>query len=74
MWGFVIVLVLLVIVWVRQYRSTRGPGGIFPVDTWAGYTTELAGPATVALFFITIVVIAFGAEFVIGHLVDGQLF
>jgi hypothetical protein len=74
MWGFVIVLVLLLIVWVRQYRSTRGAGGIFPVDTWAGYTTELAGPATVAFFFITIVVIAFGAEFVIGHLIDGQLF
>jgi hypothetical protein len=74
MWGFVVVLVLLTLIWVRQYRSTRQAGGLFPVDTWGGHTTELAGPATVAFFFITIVVIAFGAEFVIGHLINGQLF
>jgi hypothetical protein len=74
MWGFVIVVVLLVLVWVRQYRSTRHARGLFPVDTWAGYTTELAGPASMAFFFITIFVLAFGAEFVIGHLISGQLF
>jgi hypothetical protein len=74
LWGFVIVLVLLTIVWIRQYRSTRPRQGIFPIDTWAGHTSELAAPATVAFFFITIVVLAFGAEFVIGHLVSGQLF
>jgi hypothetical protein len=74
LWGFVAVLVLLILIWVRQYRSTRGTRGIFPVDTWAGYTSEVAGPATVAFFFITIVVVAFGAEFVIGHLINGQLF
>jgi hypothetical protein len=74
LWGFVAVLVVLILVWVRQYRSTRHAPGIFPVDTWAGYTTEVAGPATTAFFFITLVVLAFGAEFVIGHLISGQLF
>ena len=73
-WGFVVVLVLLILIWVRQYRSTRQAGGIFPLDTWAGYTSEAAGPATIAFFFITLVVLAFGAEFVIGHLINGQLF
>jgi hypothetical protein len=69
-----VVLVLLIIIWVRQYRSTRQAGGLFPLDTWGGHTTEAAGPATIAFFFITLVVLAFGAEFVIGHLINGQLF
>ena len=40
MWGFVVVLVLLILIWVRQYRSTRQAGGIFPLDTWAGYAVS----------------------------------
>src|SRR5438045_944877 len=63
--GFGIALVLVILVWVRQYRSTRHPPGIFPVDTWAGYTAEVAGPATIAFFILTLIVVAFGAEFVI---------
>jgi hypothetical protein len=74
MWGFVIVLVVILFLWIRQYRSTRQRGGIFPVDTWGGYTSELAGPATTFFLFFTVIVVAFGAEFVIGHIVNGQLF
>jgi hypothetical protein len=74
MWGFVAVLIVVVFLWIRQYRSTRQSGGIFPVDTWGGYTTEAAGPATTFFFVLMIVVLAFGAEFVIGHLINGQLF
>jgi hypothetical protein len=74
MWGFVAVLVVLIALWVRSYRHTRQRGGLFPLDAWAGYTTEAAGPATTFFFFRTIVVLAFGGEFVIGHLIDGQLF
>jgi len=74
LWGFVVVLVLLIGVWVRQYRSTRHPPGIFPLDSWAGYTTEAAGPATIAFYFLTTIVVAFGAVLVIGHLVNGQFF
>jgi hypothetical protein len=74
LWGFVIVLTVLLILWVRQYRTTRRRPGIFPLDTWGGFTTEAAGPATRLFFLFTLVVGAFGAEFVIGHLISGQLF
>ena len=74
MWGFVVVLAVILLFWIRQYRSTRHPPGIFPVDTWGGYTTEAAGPATTFFFVLTVIVVAFGAEFVIGHLINGQLF
>ena len=73
-WGFVIVLVLILLAWVRQYRTTRQRGGISPLDTWAGYTTEAAGPATTLFFLFTGVVVAFGAVMVIGHLISGQNF
>ena len=74
MWGFVAVLAVIVLLWIRQYRSTRHLPGLFPLDSWAGYTTEAAGRATIFFFALTVVVVAFGAEFVIGHLINGQLF
>jgi hypothetical protein len=73
-WGFVVVLVVVLLAWVRQYRTTRQRGGISPLDTWAGYTTEAAGPATTFFFLFTAVVVAFGAVMVIGHLISGQKF
>jgi len=74
MWGFVLVLAVIIILWVRQYRSTRQRSGLFPLDTWGGYTTEAAGPATTYFFVFTAIVVVFGAVLVIGHLVNGQLF
>jgi hypothetical protein len=74
MWGFVIVLAVILVLWIWQYRSTRQVPGISPLDSWGGYTTEAAGPATLFFFILTAVVVAFGAEMVIGHLVSGQLF
>ncbi|MEA2405211.1 MAG: hypothetical protein QOE08_1858 [Thermoleophilaceae bacterium] len=74
MWGFVAVLVVIIFVWIRQYRTTRHRFGIFPLDTWAGYTTEAAGPATTYFFVFTLVVVLFGGEMVVGHLLNGQLF
>ena len=74
MWGFVIVLVVLIWAWVRQYRSTRQITGIFPLDTWGGYTTEAAGPATMFFFLITAIIVVFGGVMVVGHLVSGQEF
>jgi hypothetical protein len=73
-WGFVIVLVVILLAWVRQYRTTRQRGGISPLDTWAGHTTEAAGPATTFFFLFMGVVVAFGAVMVIGHLISGQKF
>jgi hypothetical protein len=74
MWGFVIVLVLILWAWVRQYRSTRTRLGIFPVDSWAGYTTEQAGPTTRFFFLIAFIIAVFGGVMVVTHLIYGQKF
>ena len=74
MWGFVIALVLIFVVWVRDYRSSHPQVGIAPLDRWGGYTTEAAGRVPLAFWVVTIIIVAFGAEFVIGHLINGQLF
>jgi hypothetical protein len=74
MWGFVIVLVVILLVWVRGYRSSRQISGISPLDTWAGYTTEAAGPATMFFFLLAAVIVVFGAVMVVGHLISGQKF
>lgn len=74
LWGFVIVLVVILFAWVRQYRSTRQVPGISPLDSWAGYTTEAAGPATTFFFLFTAVVVVFGGVMVVGHLISGQEF
>ena len=74
MWGFVAVLTVILIAWIRGYRSARQVTGIHPLDTWAGYTTEAAGPATAFFFMLTVVVVVFGAVMVVGHLISGQKF
>ena len=74
MWGFVVVLGVILIAWVRQYRSTRQIPGISPLDSWAGYTTEAAGPATAFFFVLVVVVFVFGGIMVVGHLISGQKF
>jgi hypothetical protein len=73
-WGFVIVLVVILLAWVRGYRSARQVTGIHPLDSWAGYTTEAAGPATRFFFLFTAVIFVFGAVMVVGHLISGQKF
>lgn len=74
LWGFTIVLVVILLAWVRQYRSTRQVPGISPLDSWAGHTTEAAGPATTLFFLFTGVIVVFGAVMVVGHLISGQKF
>ena len=72
LWGFLIALALAILLWVRQYRTTRQR--IYPVDTFGGYTSELAGPST--LFFLLFVVLLTGwaVALIVGHLVWGQKF
>jgi hypothetical protein len=72
LWGFVIVLSLVALGWVWQYRTTRQR--IYPVDTFGGYTTELAGPATVFFILLSIVLVAFAVVLIAGHIVWGQKF
>jgi hypothetical protein len=74
MWGFVIALVLVLLWWVRQYRTTRQRSSLYPIDTFAGYTTELAGPATRFFVVFAVFVTAFAVALVVGHIVWGQKF
>jgi hypothetical protein len=72
LWGFVVVLSVILFFWIRGYRSARQ--ALSPLDTWAGYTTEAAGPASFFFFLLTVVVVVFGGVMVVGHLISGQKF
>lgn len=72
LWGFVVVLSLILLLWVWQYRTTR-QRAIYPVDKF-GDTTELAGPATFFFLLLSAVVTAFAVVLIVGHLVWGQKF
>jgi hypothetical protein len=74
LWGFMIVLSLALLLWVWQYRSTRQKTGIYPVDSFGGFTTEMAGPATFFFLLLTAVIVAFAVVLIVGHIVWGQKF
>ena len=74
LWGFVIVLAFVTLAWVWQYRSTRQKAGIYEPDSFGGYTTELAGPATFFFLLLTVLLTGFAVVLVVGHLVWGQKF
>jgi hypothetical protein len=72
LWGFVAVLTFGILLWVKQYRTTRQRTGIYSLDTFGGWTTEAAGPATVFFWLLTAVLVGFAVAIVVGHLVWGQ--
>ena len=72
LWGFLAVLAVLIILWLWQYRTTRQR--IYPVDRFGGYTSELAGPATLFFLVLTAILTAFAIFLIIGHIVWGQKF
>ena len=74
LWGFVIVLVLAILLWIWQNRTTRQRQGMYPVDSFGGFTTELAGPATFFFVVLTIVLTAWAVAIIVGHIVWGQKF
>ncbi len=74
LWGFVVVLALSLVWWVWQYRTTRQRLGIYPADRWGGYTSEMAGPATIFFLVLTAVITAFAVVLIVGHIVWGQKF
>jgi hypothetical protein len=74
LWGFVIVLVLALLIWVMQYRTTRQRTGIYPIDSFGGWTTEGAGPATIFFLLFTAFIVAFAVGIIVGHIVYGQKF
>jgi hypothetical protein len=59
---------------VKQYRTTRQRTGIYPVDSFGGWTTEGAGPATVFFLLFTAVIVVFAIVLIVGHIVYGQKF
>ena len=74
LWGFLIALALATLFWIWQYRTTRQRTGIYPIDSFAGYTTELAGPATFFFLALSVILTAFAVAIIVGHLVWGQKF
>jgi hypothetical protein len=72
LWGFVIAMILIVLLWIWQYRSTRQK--VYPVDSFGGYTTELAGPATFFFVVLTILLVGWAVAMIVGHIVWGQKF
>jgi hypothetical protein len=74
LWGFLVVMTLAVLLWVKQYRTTRQKTGIYPIDSFGGWTSEAAGPATLFFILLTIVLTGFAVVIVVGHIIWGQRF
>jgi hypothetical protein len=76
MWGFMIALALIGIMWIGQYRTTlrRGIAGLYPVDAWGTYVSEIARPASFFFVLLTLGLTLFAAVLIVGHLVWGQIF
>jgi hypothetical protein len=72
LWGFVIALSATLLLWVWQYRSTRQK--LYPVDSFGGYTTELAGPSTRFFLLFSAISVGWAVALIVGHLVWGQKF
>ena len=59
---------------MRQYRTTRQRTGIYPIDSFGGYTTELAGPSSRFFILLSAILTGFAVALIVGHIVWGQLF
>jgi hypothetical protein len=78
LWGFLIVIAVGLLFWVWQYRTTlqrsEGRAAMYPVDSFGGFTTEQAGPATLFFILLVLILTGFGVAIIVGHLVWGQKF
>jgi hypothetical protein len=74
LWGFAIVLALIIIWWIWQNRSTRQRAGLYPADQFGGYTSELAGPATLFFLLLSLIIAGWAVVLIVGHLIWGQKF
>jgi hypothetical protein len=72
LWGFLVVLAAVLLWWVWQYRTTRQ--NIYEVDTFGGYTTELARPSSMFFILLTILLTGWAVLLIVGHIVWGQKF
>ena len=74
LWGFLITLAAVLLWWIWQYRTTRQRTRIYPVDSWSGYASEAAGPATLFFVLLTAILVGFAVAMIVGHIVNGQIF
>lgn len=74
MWGFVAAISLTLLWWIWQYRTTLRQGGLYPVDRWGTYVTEVARPASFFFVLLSIGLTAFAVVLIAGHLIWGQIF
>ncbi|SRR6266540_1547346 len=74
LWGFLIALIVGAALWVKQYRTTRQRSGIYPVDTFGGWASEAAGPATLFFIVLTVFLTGFAVVIIVGHLISGQTY
>lgn len=74
LWGFVAVMTVAILYWVKQYRTTRQRPSIYPMDRFGGWTAEGAGPATAFFLILTLFLVLFDVAIIVGHLVNGQTF
>jgi ABC-type xylose transport system permease subunit len=74
-YGILAMIVIALILWVWQYRTTSRRTGLYPVDRWGGFTTESARPAT-TVFFVYVLAVTVGIDIVVivGHLLWGQTY
>ena len=47
---------------------------MYEVDTFGGYTTELARPASRFFILLSVVIVGWAIALIVGHLVWGQKF
>ena len=54
--------------------TARRGSGSYEVDTFGGYTTEMARPASMFFIVLTVVLVGWAVALVVGHIVWGQKF
>jgi len=70
----VVALSLTLLFWVWQYRTSHRRAGLYPVDRWGNYVSELATPTSLFFIVLTIGLTAFAVVLIAGHLIWGQVF
>jgi len=66
LWGFAVVLALVLLWWPWQYRTTRQKAGIYPVDSWSGYTSELAARPPRFFILLSVILVGFAIALIVG--------
>jgi hypothetical protein len=74
MWGFVAAISVILLLWLWQYRTSHRRSGLYPVDRWGNYGTEMASPASLFFVALSLGLTAFAVVLIAGHLIWGQIF